>query len=72
MNYIYITSDGRISIKGTGKDIVALVSTLIKYSIDKVISKKEDKIDGAIDLINLIRDVVINAIIKDENKGGKI
>lgn len=68
MEYIYVTSDGRISIKGTGVDVVALVSILIKYSIDKVISKKEDKIDAAIDITNLIRDVVINAIIKDENK----
>lgn len=68
MEYIYVTSDGRISIKGKGIDVVALVSTLIKYSIDKVISKKEDKIDAAIDITNLIRDVVINAIIKDENK----
>lgn len=68
MEYIYVTSDGRISIKGTGRDVVALVSTIIKYSIDKVISKKEDKIDAAIDITNLIRDVVINAIIKDENK----
>lgn len=68
MEYIYGTSDGRISIKGTGRDVVALVSTIIKYSIDKVISKKEDKIDAAIDITNLIRDVVINAIIKDENK----
>lgn len=66
MEYIYVTSDGRISIKGTGLDVVALVSTLIKYSIDKVISKKEDKIDAVIDITNLIRDVLINAIIKDE------
>lgn len=66
MEYIYVTSDGRISIKGTGLDVVALVSTLIRYSIDKVISKKEDKIDAVIDITNLIRDVLINAIIKDE------
>ena len=68
MEHIYVTSDGRLSIKGTGGDVVALVSTIIKYSIDKVKSKKEDKIDFAIDITNLIRDVVINAIIKDENK----
>lgn len=68
MEYIYATSNGRISIKGTGGDVVALVSTIIKYSIDKVKSEKEDKIDFAIDITNLIRDVVINAIIKDENK----
>lgn len=66
MKYIYVTSDGRILIKGTGLDVVALVSTLIRYSIDKVISKKEDKIDAVIDITNLIRDVLINAIIKDE------
>ena len=68
MEYVYATSDGRISIKGTGGDVVALVSTIIKYSIDKVKSEKEDKIDAAIDITNLIRDVLINAIIKDENK----
>lgn len=44
MKYIYITSDGRMSIRGTGKDVVALVSTIIKYTIDRATSKKKIKL----------------------------